>query len=120
MRTIIVCTIALALTVSVFVIGRSGDDEATPQTTAATTTEPAGPTSEAVKNAIFERSYSECASTERAPLAGKYKLADQKDETLATGVGRGWVKYFKASDDALPDGRAGCLQALQEEKEKKK
>lgn len=115
MRTIIICAVALVLTVSIFVIGRSNDDgEATPQTTAATTTEPALPTSEAVKNAIFERSYSECASTTRVLLKGKYKLVDQKDETLATGVGRGWVKYFKGSDDALPDGRAGCLQALEE------
>lgn len=118
MRTALISAVALALIASVFVIGRSNDDETAPQTTAATTTEPVGPTSEAVKNAVFERSYSECASTDRAPLAGKYNLADQKDATLATGVGRAWVKYFKAGDDALPDGRAGCLQGLEQRKKK--
>jgi hypothetical protein len=120
MKTVLAGAAALALVVAIFVIGWSNDDgDKAAQTTtqAAATTEPAstGPTSEVVKNAVFERAYSECSSFGRPELAGKYKLANQKDATIATGVARGWVEYFKAGEDAVPDGRAGCLQALSED-----
>ena len=82
-------------------------------TTAPTTaeTEPAQtlPTSEVIKLEIFERAYSECASFPLADLAGKYKVAKRTKKAVAEGVARGWVKFFEAGPDAIPEGRSGCL-----------
>ena len=100
------------------VLGCSSDDssdvEAAPPTTA---TAPAStvPTSEAVKIAIFERAYSECASTELALLANKYKVAKKTRPNVATAVAVAWTKYFKGGKDAIPEGRAGCRMAFAEE-----
>lgn len=75
------------------------------------------PTSETVKNVIFERSYSECASFDRARLAAKYKVEGTSDANIATGVARGWVIYFKAGLDAIREGRSGCLTAFKQEQQ---
>ena len=112
MKTALACA-AIVLIVSVFVIGCSKDDsdDAQPQTTQSVAVDTL-PTSETVKLAIFERAYSECASTELNALAAKYKLTSTAEDVLAEGVGRGWVKFFESGEDAVPDGRAGCLSGL--------
>ena len=69
-------------------------------------------TPENVQLAVYERAYSECASTDLALLASKYKAADTSDKGVAAVVGRAWASYFKAGQDAVGDGRDGCLQGI--------
>jgi hypothetical protein len=69
-------------------------------------------TPEDVQTAVYERAYSECASTELALLASKYKAADTTEQSVAAIVGRAWASYFKAGQDAVADGRDGCLQGI--------
>jgi hypothetical protein len=87
----------------------------TATTTAETTAIPAGPTPENVRIAIFERAYSECASTKFALLANKYKVAKKTKPRVATAVAVAWTKYFKGGKDAIREGRAGCRLAFDEE-----
>jgi hypothetical protein len=110
--------LALGLVVGVASGDRlTGDDEAE-TTTEATLTEAepdpyplaTGTTPENVQIAVYERAYSECASTEDALLASKYKAADTSPEGVAAIVGRAWASYFKAGEDAVQDGLDGCLQ----------
>lgn len=115
MKTAFACA-ALVLIVSIFVIGCSKDDsDDAQQTTQTAAPVDTLPTSETVKLAIFERAFSECASTEPTALAAKYKLKNPSDQVLAEGVALGWVKFFKAGKDAVPDGRAGCMSGLRDE-----
>ena len=69
-------------------------------------------TPEDVQTAVYERAYSECASTDLALLASKYKAADTSEKGVAAIVGRAWASYFKAGQDAVADGRDGCLQGI--------
>jgi hypothetical protein len=69
-------------------------------------------TPENVQLAVYERAYSECASTDLALLASKYKAADTSNKGVAAVVGRAWASYFKAGQDAVGDGRDGCLQGI--------
>ena len=69
-------------------------------------------TPEDVQLAVYERAYSECASTDLALLASKYKAADTSNKGVAAVVGRAWASYFKAGQDAVGDGRDGCLQGI--------
>ena len=81
------------------------DDDATP-------TQPARTTNSEVANAVWERSYSECATEGLPALANKYNV----DETIAavsTAVATSWQKRFDAGDDTLANGVAGCRQGLQ-------
>jgi hypothetical protein len=68
-----------------------------------------GSTADETQLVIFERAYSECASTEMKLLASKYKAADKSKSGVAAAVGRAWASYFKAGADAVRDGREGCL-----------
>jgi hypothetical protein len=111
---------AFACVAVVFALGLAGcggddSDDATPSTTAESVA-PAStlPTSESLKIAIFERAYSECASTEPNALKAKYKLRDTTSQVLATGVAQAWVKYFQGGQDAFSDGRDGCLAGLKD------
>lgn len=105
---------ATALVFAVLVAGCSSDEPsdqaAAPATTAAT--ESAPPTADNVKLAVFERAFSECATYGVARLSGKYKVAVKTRGNVATAVARGWTKFFRAGADAIPDGRAGCLQGF--------
>lgn len=100
------------------------DDEGTATTEAAETTPGVDdpyplttlPTPADVQTAIFERAYSECASTEDVLLASKYKAADRSKRGVAEVVGRAWASYFKAGRDAVQDGLDGCLQGQQDRK----
>ena len=95
----------------------AGDDEERVTTAAAVTpAEPdphplsPGTTPTNVQLLVFERAYSECATTEDALLASKYKAEDTSSEGVAAIVGRAWASYFKAGQDAVQDGQAGCRQ----------
>jgi hypothetical protein len=69
----------------------------------------AGTTSEEIQLVVYERAYSECASTDLDLLAAKYKAADDSKQGVATVVGRAWASYFSAGQDAVQDGRDACL-----------
>lgn len=105
---------AFVLVLAVLAVGCSSDEpseqDAGPATTAATASAP--PTAENVKLAVFERAFSECATYDVARLSGKYKVAVKTKGNVATAVARGWTKFFRAGEDAIPDGRAGCLQGF--------
>ena len=97
---------------------RAGDDDDT--TVAATTvpveTEPyplgSSPTPESIQITVYERAYSECASTDLELLAAKYKAKDTSRQGVAAVVGRAWASYFDAGGDAVNGGRDGCLQGI--------
>lgn len=115
---------AMLLALALLVLGCSSDDSseddaapAATSTTATTTSAEPLPTSETVKLAIFERAYSECASTEFVLLANKYKVAQKTRPNVATAVAVAWTKYFKGGKDAIAEGRAGCKLAFDEEQE---
>ena len=101
---------ALAFVVVVLAVGCSSDDSDQPDARAATTE--VAPTPDNLKLAVFERSYSECASTDFERLAAKYKVADKTEPGVATAVARGWAEFMRAGPDAIADGRSGCLQGF--------
>ena len=70
------------------------------------------PTPESVQTLVFERAFSECASYDVPSLAGKYNVAVQTKENVARAVAEGWARQFNAGQDALTDGRDGCLQGF--------
>jgi hypothetical protein len=111
--------LAVGLVVGGVSANRANDDDST--TEPAAVTAPAetdayplssSTTPENVQLAVYERAYSECASTDLALLASKYKAADTSDNGVAVVVGRAWASYFKAGQDAVGDGRDGCLQGI--------
>lgn len=109
--------ILVAIVVTVAMIGYSSSNSSSEDpvdAAPANTTEPIDtlPTSETVKIAIFERAYSECASTEIDLLAAKYKVAVQTKPSVAFAVGRAWTRYFRGGPDAVDGGRDGCLQGF--------
>jgi hypothetical protein len=115
--------LALGLVIGVASGNRLTDDDDEDTTIEAVATPPvepdpyplaAGTTPESVQIAVYERAYSECASTEDALLASKYKAEDTSPEGVAAAVGRAWASYFKAGQDAVQDGRDGCLQGQQD------
>jgi hypothetical protein len=98
----------------------SGDDGETTTAEAVTPTEPdlyplaTGTTPKNVQLTVYERAYSECASTDDELLASKYKSDDTSPEGVAAAVGRAWASYFKAGQDAVQDGQDGCQQGQQD------
>jgi hypothetical protein len=111
--------LAVGLVVGGVSANRANDDDST--TEPAAVTAPAetdayplssSTTPENVQLAVYERAYSECASTDLALLASKYKAADTSDNGVAVVVGRAWASYFKAGQDTVGDDRDGCLQGI--------
>ncbi len=98
----------------------TGDDESATTGAVVTQAEPdpyplsTGRTPRSVQLSVYERAYSECASTEVELLASKYKAADTSPEGVAKVVGRAWASYFKAGQDAVQDGQDGCQQGQQD------
>ena len=82
------------------------DDDSTPA-------EPARTTKSEVVNAVWERSYSECATEGLEALAAKYNV-EQTIPAVSTAVATSWQQRFKAGDDAIANGVAGCRQGLRE------
>lgn len=119
-RTLLVVAVAV-MAVGLLVVGGAAEDEGDQQpereaapaaTTAVEDPYPLadGVTPDEIRLAVFERSYSECASYGLDQLAAKYKAADTSKQGVAAAVGRAWASYFKAGRDAAREGRAGCLQ----------
>jgi hypothetical protein len=79
----------------------------------AETTLPVRTTPESIRLAVFERSYSECASYDLQRLAAKYRV-DARPQPVAFAVARAWTQQFGGGQDAEPSGRDGCFQALRE------
>ena len=115
--------LAAGLLVGVVSANRSSDGDASATTSVASTpveTDPYPlstlPTPKAVQLAVYERAYSECASTPLALLRSKYKAADDSKRGVAVVVGRAWASYFKAGRDSAQDGLDGCLQGQRDRK----
>ena len=111
--------IALGLVVGGVSANRIGDGDDTATTEARTApvddTDPplsTAPTPESLQTLVFERAFSECASYDIARLAGKYNVAVQTEENIAKAVAEAWARQFDAGQDALADGRDGCLQGF--------
>ena len=120
-RIAVAAGLVLVLLVGGVSANRLTDDDSPAEGTTAptpTATDPyplsSGTTPKDVQTAVFERAYSECASTELPALAAKYKTSDLSKEGVAAAVGRGWASYFKAGRDAVQDGRDGCLQGQEQ------
>ena len=109
---------ALCAALAFVLAGCAGGDEET-ETAAATvaaptvSADPAATTPEQVQIAVFERAYSECASTSLELLAAKYK-AQKNRIAVSEAVAAAWREVFGAGPDALEDGRAGCLRGFED------
>ena len=97
-----------AVVLALALAGCGGDDDAS-----TTTVAPADTTPAELQTAVFERAYSECASTPLNLLAAKYN-AQKNKKAVSTAVAEAWRRQFGAGNDALADGRAGCLQGFRD------
>ena len=116
--------LGVGIAVAVLIVGISAsgsEDESKLSTTSASTTTTAQPgeeplstlpTPENIQTLVFERSYSECATYKLVNLAGKYNVAVKSEENVALAVGEGWARQLNAGQDAIADGRDGCLQGF--------
>ena len=64
-----------------------------------------------IRLAVFERSYSECASYTLGRLSGKYHVDKTRDQ-VSIAVGRWWTRFFDGGTDAIRVGRDACLQGM--------
>ena len=69
-------------------------------------------TTTAADNTIYERAYTECASTSLANLAGKYHVASTTPDNVAKAVGAGWSDRYGGGDTGTRYGEAGCRDGL--------
>ena len=120
-RIALVLGAGLAVLIIVIFAGSSSDEPEGSTSSDAATTEstPPGeeplstlPTPENVQTLVYERAFSECASYDITRLAGKYNVAVKSEENVALAVGEGWARQFGAGQDAVADGRDGCLQGF--------
>lgn len=120
-RLALVLGAALVVLIVGIFAGSSADDEPEGTTSGPTTTQSAQsgeeplstlPTPENVQTLVYERAFSECASYDVGRLAGKYNVAVKSEENVALAVGEGWARQFGAGQDAVADGRDGCLQGF--------
>lgn len=109
MTRIVLLALFLALVPAVAGCGGS-DDETSPGGTAATGSQVETP--EEIRNVVWERSYSECASYDLQRLSRKYHVAPREDD-IADAVSASWTERFKGGDDALRTGRDGCLKGFE-------
>ena len=110
-RLLFALLVALAFTLAGVGCGGNGDDG--DEEPAVVETAPAATTSTQVKRAVFERSYSECASFTLQRIAAKYKVR-RDPAVISQAVGEAWTKYFSAGEDAVARGRDGCLQGIRD------
>jgi hypothetical protein len=93
----------LAFACAALLAGCGGDDEATPG--------PEQTTPAAVRNAIFERAFSECGSETVEELAGKHNVRGNS-AAVSTAVAEFWVEYFGGHADAVREAKLACLQSM--------
>jgi type IV pilus biogenesis protein CpaD/CtpE len=103
-------SLPLAVLLVALAVGCSGGDS---EQADSTTVPAAVTTPDGLKLAVYERAYSECASTELARLTAKYKVADKTKTGVASAVAQEWVEFLQAGQDAVSDGRSGCLQGFE-------
>ena len=114
----LVAGLGMALLIIGISAGGSPDEPETTEAATTASTPPAEeplstlPTPENVQTLVYERAFSECASYDVARLAGKYNVAVRNEESVAQAVGEGWARQFNAGQDAVADGRDGCLQGF--------
>jgi hypothetical protein len=97
-RLVFLVLIVLAL------VAGCGSSKKSSSTPTATTT--------AADNTIYERAYTECASTSLADLAGKYKVANTTPDNVAKAVGASWSDRYNGGDTGTRYGEAGCHDGL--------
>jgi hypothetical protein len=93
----------LALACAALVAGCGGDDDASPN--------PGETTPADIRNAVFERSFSECGSQSIKQLSGKYNV-DANSADVSTAVGEAWASELGGREDAAREGKIGCLQSI--------
>jgi hypothetical protein len=93
----------LALACAALVAGCGGDDDASPN--------PDETTPADIRNAVFERAFSECGSESIEELAGKHNV-DPNSADVSTAVGEFWAGEFGGREDAVREGKIGCLQSI--------
>lgn len=102
---------ALLLLLAIVVLGagcaESGDDDEP----TASASQPAQTTSEAVRTAVFERSYSECSTYPMIRLAARYNVPRNVD-AVSKAVGRFWARQFKGGPDVIPVGVKACIDGF--------
>jgi hypothetical protein len=76
--------------------GDGGDDKAGP---------PPPPSPQAT--AVYERAYTECASTSLDKLAGKYHVSATR-AAVVQAVGAGWADLLGGGQEAAQAGASGC------------
>ena len=92
---------AVVLACAAILAGCGGDDNS----------ESAPTTPDNVRNAIFERAFSECGSQTIAQLAGKHNVAPNS-AAVSTAVARFWAEQLGGHEDAIREAKLGCLQSI--------
>jgi hypothetical protein len=90
----------LALACAALVAGCGGGDSDETQTTPSD-----------VRTLVFERAFSECGSESLEELAGKHNVS-RNTAAVSTAVAQYWAERFGGYEDAIRDGKRGCLQSI--------
>jgi len=85
--------------VAVVLLAGCGSSKKNSTTTVATT---------AADNTIYERAYTECASTSLSELKGKYKVARPTIDNISKAVGAAWSDRFQGGAEGTKIGESGC------------
>jgi hypothetical protein len=93
----------LAFACPALVAGCGGDDDASPGQEQTTPSD--------IRNAIFERAFSECGSETLEELAGKHNVS-RSSAAVSTAVAEFWVDYFGGHADAVREAKQACLQSI--------
>jgi outer membrane murein-binding lipoprotein Lpp len=62
----------------------------------------------AADNTIYERAYTECASTSLSELKGKYKVARPTIDSISKAVGAAWSDRYQGGAEGTKIGESGC------------
>jgi hypothetical protein len=60
---------------------------------------------------VFERSFAECGSESLDELAGKHNVS-RNSAAVSTAVAQYWAEQFGGHEDAVREGKLGCLQSI--------
>ena len=66
----------------------------------------------AVDNTIYERAYTECASTKLSSLAGKYQVKNPTVDNVAKAVAASWSDRFNGGEQGTKIGESGCRDGI--------
>jgi hypothetical protein len=102
-KRVLLTTVLLATAIFLAGCGSSKESSSTPSSTPATS---------ASDNAIYEHSFSECASASLKDLAGKYHVANTTPNNVAHAVGAAWSDRFQGGSRGTAIGASGCHDGL--------